>query len=219
MQVHYEIIQGTPEWHEMRYGKIGGTSSKGLFVDSDTLLYELVGCRLEPFILEPAGYVNDAMLRGAELEPFGRMELSRKIKVKLNQAGWIQSLSNPLLGISPDSLSDDETIACELKCPGRPVHIATLLANDIPLNNIHQCLHYFTVNPKLKQLHFASFRPECQIRMFHKVLTLESIINLGTKAKPVLNTVSHFRDLALKAAKKLNEDIEIALINLQKERV
>jgi hypothetical protein len=219
MKIHYEIIQGSPEWHEMRYGKIGGTSSKGLFVDSDTLLYELVGCRMEPFILEPQGYINDAMLRGNELEPFGRMELSRKIGIKLNQAGWIEHETIKILGISPDSISEDETIQAEFKCPGRAVHIATLLANDIPANNIHQCLHAFTVNEKLKEMYFVSFRPECQIRMFHRKLTLDSNINLGTKAKPVLNTVGHFRDIALKSAEKLNEDVEKALTALQKQRI
>ena len=217
MIVHYDIEQGSDRWHEIRYGKIGGTSSKGLFVDSDTLLNNLIACRLESFKLEPPGYENDAMIRGKELEPFGRMELSRKIKIKLTQAGWIQSNDIQIIGISPDSLSECETIACELKCPGRDVHTSTLLMNDIPLNNIHQCLHYFTVNTKLKELHFASFRPECKIRIFHKVLTPESVINIGTKARPVVNTIKELVRIARGEAMKIEAQIDLKLETILKQ--
>jgi hypothetical protein len=213
--IRYDILQGSDEWHQIRYGKITGTSSKGLFVDSDTLLNDLIACRLEPFKREPDSYVNDAMARGNELEPFGRMAISRKAKVKFKEAGWIQS-DIELLGISPDGITECETIACEIKCPSRSVHIETLLADEIPLKNIHQCLHYFTVNPKLKELHFASFRPECQIRLFHKVLTPDSLINLGTKAKPVIKPVSEFAKIARLEAENLETQINDAIKKLSK---
>lgn len=218
MIVRYDIEQGSDRWHEERYGKISGTSSKGLFVDSDTLLNSLIACNLEPFRLEPPGYQNDAMIRGNELEPFGRMELSRKIKIKLVQAGWIQS-DISIVGISPDSISECETIACELKCPGRDVHTSTLRENNIPLSNMHQCLHYFTVNEKLKELHFASFRPESKIRLFHKVLTRESIINIGTAKTPKMFSVEHLVKLARNEAQaietKLYQELE-TILNVNK---
>lgn len=215
MKIHYEIEQGSDQWHEIRYGKISGTNSKGLFVDSETLLINLIACNMEAFKLEPEGYENDAMIRGKELEPFGRMELSRKIKIKLTQAGWVQSIDIPIIGISPDSISECETIACELKCPSKEVHISTLLANEIPLTNIHQCLHYFTTMPKLKELHFGSFRPECKIRLFHKILTPESIINMGTKARPVLNTVAEFVRKARGEAQRIEIEVENSIKRLQ----
>lgn len=212
--IRYDIEQGSEQWHQIRYGKISGTASKGLFVDSDTLLNDLIACKMEDFKMEPPGFQNDAMVRGNELEPFARMELSRKTKIKFVKAGWIQS-DIEILGISPDSISEDETKACEIKCPGRSVHIATIRANDIPLGHIHQCLHYFTVNPKLKELHFASFRPECKIRLFHKVLTPESVINLGTKAKPVMNTVQFFAEKARNEAKRIDELVNNEFKTLQ----
>jgi len=211
--IRYDIEQGSEQWHQIRYGKISGTASKGLFVDSDTLLNDLIACKMEDFKMEPPGFQNDAMVRGNELEPFARMELSRKTKIKFVKAGWIQS-DIEILGISPDSISEDETKACEIKCPGRSVHIATILANDIPLTNIHQCLHYFTVMPNLKELHFASFRPECKIRMFHKVLIPESIINLGTKATPKMKSVFEWVDIARKNAKELQDKVDAALLSL-----
>lgn len=46
---HIDVIQGTIEWHEARYRKIGGSTSKGLFVKSDTLMIDLVGQFLEDY--------------------------------------------------------------------------------------------------------------------------------------------------------------------------
>lgn len=208
--IRYDIEQGSEQWHEQRYGKITGTTSKGLFVDSDTLLNGLIACRLERFVLEPTGYQSEAMIRGDELEPFARMEISRKIGIKLIQAGWVQS-DISIMGISPDGVSECETIMCEFKCPGKDVHTATLLANEIPVGNIHQCLHYFTVWPKLKELHFGSFRPESKYRLFHKVLTPESPINIGTVKTPKLNTIANLVEIARKEAKRIEEDIELKL--------
>lgn len=206
MKIHYEIEQGTEEWHRIRWGKISGTNSKGLFVDSDTLLTELVSCRLEEFKQDEEPYINENMLRGIELEPFARMQISRKIGVKFKTPGWVQSY-NPIMGISPDSISECETIATEIKCPSKNVHMATVINGDIPSTNIHQCLHYFTVIDSLKELHFGSYRPECKLPLFHKVLTRESVINLGTKSRPNLKSVDEWVELARKNSNELLEKV------------
>lgn len=216
MKAYYDIEQDTEQWHQIRYGKISGTVAKGLFVDSDTLLTDLISCRLEPFKLEPEGYVSADMLRGNELEPFGRMELSRKIKIPLVQCGWLENKDLPILGISPDSISECETIACELKCPGRSAHMATILSNEIPATYIHQCLHYFTVNPKLKQLYFGSFRPECKIRLFYKILRPDSIINLGTIKTPKYGVISALVRQARGEAERIDIQINEALTRILK---
>lgn len=213
--IYFDLLQGSEEWHAMRYGKISGSLSKSLFVDSDTLFISLLSCRMESFKLEPPGYESDAMIRGKELEPFARMEISRKAKLHFKQAGWIQNDNISLLGISPDGITECGTIAAEFKCPSREVHMETLLTNDIPLKNIHQCLHYFTVNEKLKELHFGSFRPECKIRLFHKVLTPESIINIGTKAKPVLDTIGELSKQCREKAQNIEQQIKNSLIKLK----
>lgn len=215
MKVYYNIEQGSPEWHELRYGKITGITSKGIFVDSETLLNEIISCRMEPFKLEPPGYQSEDMLRGNELEPFARMELSRKIGVKLLKAGWIESETIKIIGISPDAISECETIACETKCPGRSAHTAMIRENEIPLKYIPQCLHYFTANEKLKELHFASFRPESKIRLFHKVLTHDSIINMGTKSKPVMKSVLEFANIARGNAMKIDVQVDAFMDSLE----
>src|ERR1700693_1039259 len=147
MKIYYDIVQGTEEWFALKYGKVGGSTSKGLFVPSDTLLLELLAESTEPFVMEDDSYENADMIRGKELEPFARSESEKYTGLKFTVPGWMQSLSIPILGISPDGITEDLTTTLEIKCPGAKKHISTVYANEIPSDNIHQSLHYFTVNP------------------------------------------------------------------------
>ena len=215
MKKYTEIIQGTEEWHNIRYAKIGGTLSKGLFVKSDTLLYDVLSELVENYQYEET-YSTPAMDRGVELEPFARKNLSQYIGVELQQCGWLQCEEIPILGISPDGISADETISAEIKCPQAKKHTQTICEGEIPLDNIHQCLHYFTVNPKLQKHYFCSFRPENKIKqMFVKELTRESLINLGTKAKPLIKSVFEWVAIAKQNAIELHEKIEIEMEKLK----
>ena len=201
-----DIKQGSIEWHEIRWGKIGGTLSAGLFVKSDTLMIDILSQRMEDF--EPSdSYQNEAMQRGSDMEPFAREYLNQYTGVNFLESGWLQSEENEILGNSPDGISECETIQCEIKCFGRKKHFEVLLNNEIPLDNINQCLHYFTVNPKLERLYFIAFRPEAP-KHFVKELTLESIINIGTKAKPRNITVKDAKEWALSLAKELLTEIK-----------
>ena len=215
MKAYYDVTQGTEEWHKIRYGKIGGTLSKGLFVKSDTLLYDVLSELVENYQYEET-YSTPAMDRGVELEPFARKNLSQYIGVELQHCGWLQCEEIPILGISPDGISADETISAEIKCPQAKKHTQTICEGEIPLDNIHQCLHYFTVNPKLEKHYFCSFRPENKIKqMFVKELTRESLINLGTKAKPLIKSVFEWVAIAKQNAIELHEKIEIEMEKLK----
>lgn len=206
---HKEIEQGTIEWFQLKWGKIGGTLAKGLFVKSNTLFLDILSQELEEF--EPTdSYSSESMDNGKFNEPFAREYLQTYTGFEFLETGWLQSEKNELIGISPDGITEDEKIACEIKCLGRKKHLSVLLDNDIPLEHIHQCIHYFTVNPKLEKLYFISFRHE-SVKHFIKELTLESIVNIGTKSKPKLMTVEAARDYAIEFADEL-------LIKINKEK-
>src|ERR1700693_2793719 len=140
MIARYDIEQRTPEWHELKYGKVGGSTSKGLFVPSDTLLLELLAEATEPFVLDDDSYELPDMLRGNELEPYARAEGEKYAGVKFLVPGWLQCEEIPILGISPDGITEDETFTIEIKCPGAKRHIETVYNNEIPKDNIHQSL-------------------------------------------------------------------------------
>lgn len=216
MIAHWDIQQRTPEWFALKWGKIGGSTSKGLFVPSDTLLLEVLSEMTEPYEIEPDGYCSPEMQRGIDLEPVGRIQLEKIAKVTFCDAGWLQCEENDLLGISPDGITKDLTVSCEGKCPGRKKHIETVFTNEIPKDNIHQCLHYFTINPILERHYFFSFRPECDYPFWYQMLTRESVIDLGTKAKPVCKTIREWVDIAKFNAKELADNLALALKQLDK---
>jgi hypothetical protein len=184
---HKEILQLTPEWAEIRWGKIGGTLSSGLLVKTDTLFIDILSQRLEYFEMSDS-FSNFHTERGLELEPFAVEFLEQKTEVKFGSTGWLQCEENELLGISPDGITEDETIQCEIKCLSRKEHLKILLADEIPSDKINQLVHAFLVNPKLKELHFFCYRPE-SVKHFHKILGRSSTVNLGTKAKPINKTI------------------------------
>ena len=207
-----EIEQGSIEWFELKWGKIGGTLAKGLFVKSDSLFLEILSQQLEEF--EPTdSFSSEAMEHGTINEPFAREYLETYTGIKFTETGWIQSEENELIGISPDGITEDEKTACEIKCLGRKKHLSVLLENDIPLEHINQCIHYFTVNPKLEKLYFIAFRHE-SVKHFVKELTLGSTVNIGTKSKPRLMTLEAARDYANEFADEL-----LMKINKSKETI
>lgn len=212
--IKHEIPQRSLEWLELKHGKIGGTLSKGLFVKSDTLLIDILSQLTEDFEAEDS-YISYDMQRGIDLEPYALEALSSEIFVSFTTPGFLQNKDIPLIGISPDGLSECDTIACEIKCPGAKKHMLTILEDAIPSDNIHQCLHYFTVNPKLETLYFVSYRPESKIKqLWYNILTRSTDINLGTKAKPVVKTVDEWSKIAKTEAEILEAEIQVSLSKL-----
>ncbi len=183
MKIHWDIEQGTEDWFRLKWGKIGGSNAKELFTPSDTLLTHTVAELIEEFEA-PDEISNTDMDRGKEMEPEARKQLEVYTGLKFLVPGWVQSDFCSLVGISPDGLTENLKSGCEIKCCARVMHTQTLIDDEIPPKNLHQCLHYFTVIDTLEELFFCSFRPESVKPLFVKRLTRESIIDLGTKTKP-----------------------------------
>lgn len=183
-----EIIQGTPKWFELRFGKIGGSESKGLYIDSNTLTVTKLGERCEEYT-EEDGFTNIAMDRGNDLEPFAREYLSKYTGYDFQETGWLQSERNELLGISPDGITEDEKVSCEIKCLGRKAHYDILVNNEMPKDKIAQCLHYFTVNPKLEKHYFIAYRPEAP-KQFIFEFTRDTVLDMGLKVEIKVEVIS-----------------------------
>lgn len=207
------IKQGSIEWHELRWGKIGGTASKGLlnnkkgvFDSNDTLFTDILSQRMEDF--EPSeSFENKAMQDGHELEPFAREYISNYVGVEFTETGWLQSERNELLGISPDGITSDYKKACEIKCLQRKAHFDVLLSQAVPLIYIPQDIHYFTINEQLEQLFFICFRPEAP-KHFIKELNLDSSVNIGTLATKYELTIRECVEMVNENADKMLERIK-----------
>ena len=206
-----DLIQGSVEWLEHRYGKIGGTRAKQLHVKSENLLIELLSESTEDFEQED-GFTSKDMERGNELEPYAVIELNKYTGLEFNSVGWLQHDTIKLLGISPDGITDDNKASCEIKCPAKKKHTSTVYYDEIPLDNLHQCIQYFVVNKELERHFFCSFRPENKIKqLFVKELTPESIVNLGTKAKPKNKTIKEWVLIIEGLAIELQKDLDLAI--------
>ena len=231
MRAHYDIIQGTDNWLKFRHGKIGGTRSKGLFIESDTLLFELVSERTEDYVTEE-GYLSDAMQRGNDLEPVALDRLSDYTGIDFITAGWLES-DIPNVGISPDGISKDETEMVEIKCLGGKKHIEVCVNDVIPKDYAPQLVHAFTVNNKLETLYFCAFRPESKVKpLFVKELKRDTSLDIGLTHKikvsedrgkgmkeyvatvPLMKTVDEWVKIARKKAVEINEQIDKTIESL-----
>lgn len=215
MKIYSNIEQRSPEWFELKYRRIGGTRSKGLTENPETLLIELIGEFGEDYVEQEEGFISDSMLDGIIKEPEARAALNAYTGHTFVEVGWVQS-DIELLGISPDGVTADGKRMCEIKCPQTKRHVDTCLKNEIPLDNLDQCIHYFTVNEKLEELYFLSYRPEFNPKpMFIKILTLGSLVNVGTEKRPVLKEIAEVVAMKRKAAKFIETQIPLIINQLK----
>lgn len=114
MKIYTELKQNTPEWLEVRLGKLTAsdaqaiaTSGKGL----ETLAYEKVAEIMTGKIKE--GYTNDDVERGHDLEMLARNSYEIMTGVVVKQVGFVE-LDN-MIGCSPDGLIAEDGVQ-EIKC-------------------------------------------------------------------------------------------------------
>lgn len=142
---HYEIEQGTDEWHALRRGRITASTidclltASGKPADNATsraALYKLLGERLTGES-EPSHY-NDDMARGHLLEPYARDIYARHYGRPVRQCGFIvATLGNVEIGYSPDGLVGDDGLQ-EIKSPRAKKHLQALLTDTVPPEYISQ---------------------------------------------------------------------------------
>lgn len=230
---HKDVQQNSIEWFEIKWGKIGGTLSKGLFVDSDTLFLDILSQHIEEFEPEES-FDNSHTIRGKEMEPFAFEYVSKYTGIDFKPSGWLQSEESELLGISPDGISECERFATEIKCLARKAHTSILIENTTPKDKIPQIVHYFTVNTKLEKLWFIAYRPE-SIKPFIEEFTRDSVVDIGWKKKievevigakglpikPKIETVTDWRTIdewskiAIENAKELEVKIKETINKLK----
>lgn len=161
--IHENVLQRTPEWEELRKGRITGSKLAGLITNRGTGrkigFYTLIAERL--------GAVDDddqssSRERGSELEADGIAKFTEKTGKEVRQVGFITSDENPNMALSPDGVVyDKDTIseAVEIKCLSASKHVKAIIENDIPSEYEEQAIQYFVVIPTLKTLHVVLYDP------------------------------------------------------------
>lgn len=143
MKYHHDIKQGTEEWHKLRLGRLGGSSSYALLVNgrSETGL----GAGAMTIICQNAAeiitgyaqetYQNAAMDRGMELEPIARKAYEESVFATVQEIGYISEGS--YLGTSPDGLVGDDGMI-EIKAPEGPEYVRYSHTREIQKSYLSQ---------------------------------------------------------------------------------
>lgn len=123
-----EIKQGTPEWHAARLGRVTAsrvadimaTTKSGPAASRKNYMMELLCQRLTGNREE--SYINAAMQRGTDLEPFARIAYEAHHCTDVVEVGFVLHPKIEWFGASPDGLVGDHGLI-EIKCPNTAQHV------------------------------------------------------------------------------------------------
>lgn len=141
---HFDIEQGTDQWHALRRGVITASAIGKLLTgggkpaNNDTSraqLYQLLAERITGE--SDSGFYNDDMARGHLLEPYAR-DLYDKRFDPVQECGFITLTTRAgTIGYSPDGLVGADGLI-EIKCPRPKTHLKSLLTGEVPSEYIPQ---------------------------------------------------------------------------------
>jgi len=135
--------QGTPEWHQIRLGKVTASRVKDVIAKTKTgygagranYMAQLLCERLTG---QPTqGFSNDAMRHGTETEPLARVAWELKNNIEVEQIAFMDHPYISMAGASPDGLIKDNGLI-EIKCPNTATHLDTLLTKKVNSDYITQ---------------------------------------------------------------------------------
>ena len=172
MNLIKNIEQRTEEWKQIRKGSIGGTRVKSVMAKNNLpLVDELIAEKHSDLIDET--FVNDAMQRGIDLEPFAIAEFEDRTEMKVESFGLVTNDEFPGCHLSPDGLILDGSgvplSGVEVKCPSTKKHVEYIRTNRIPAEYKFQVYHYFTICETIESMYFVSYDPRFEVRPFHVI--------------------------------------------------
>jgi len=131
------IVQGTPEWHAARLGKVTASRLADVLAKTKTgygagranYMAELIAERLSGARTE--GFTNAAMAWGTEKEPEARDAYAFSLGFEVEEVGFINHPGIVMAGASPDGMVGADGLV-EIKCPNTATHLDTLLGATVP---------------------------------------------------------------------------------------
>lgn len=162
------IEQGTPEWHQLRAGKVTASRVADILAQTRTgpsasrqnYLIELALQRSTGTI-EPS-YTNAAMEWGTQTEPQARVAYEVETENFVDQVAFIDHPTIANFGCSPDGLIGDDGLI-EIKCPNSATHWEYFKAKKPPQKYVTQIQTQLCVTGR-KYCDFVSFDPRMPLR-------------------------------------------------------
>ena len=134
---HYDIQQGTEDWHALRLGRVTGSTVKNILageVGRQTYLSQLIEERLTGKKKEII--ITEAMQHGIDTEPQAIAQYQLHKCVDVAQIGFVEL--NPFVGCSPDGLVAKKG-KVEAKCPQLATYLTWSRTGIIPTQHVEQC--------------------------------------------------------------------------------
>lgn len=164
-----DCVQGTPEWHAARCGKVTASKVADLMAKTKTgwgasranYMAALLSERLTGTVAE--SFTNEAMRWGTETEPQARNAYQFFRDADVEQVGFVLHPTMDLTGCSPDGLVGDDGMV-EIKCPNTATHIDTLLGEPIADKYLKQMQWQIACCGR-EWCDFVSFDPRLPMRM------------------------------------------------------
>lgn len=136
------IEQGSPEWLQMRLGKLTASRMADAKAGKETAtrknyIAQLVAERLTGQMVE--SFTNAAMAWGTEHEPLARAEYEILTDSTVDQVAFVDHPTIEWCGASPDGIVSSVGLV-EFKCPNTATHIDYLLGQKPPTKYVPQML-------------------------------------------------------------------------------
>jgi hypothetical protein len=167
MKIFNDIEQNTPEWFDLRKGKITGSKFHGIIVKRGTGkkkgFYELLAERVAT---EKDG--EDARERGHRLEEEAILELEKEFGT-IDRPGFCVRDDNENIAISMDGAQLKKLKAFEVKCLNSADHLRAYFEQAIPGDYFEQAIQYFVVWDELEELVFAFYDPRVSGKTLHYI--------------------------------------------------
>lgn len=146
LQIFTELEQGSPEWLAARRGIVTASVVGHLITPktvkpaandtSRALAMTLAAERITGYV-EPTFTTGD-MERGNLSEPYAR-DIYSETHAPATELGFMKrTLDGFVIGFSPDGLVGTDGLL-EIKAPRQKKHLATILADEVPLEHMAQC--------------------------------------------------------------------------------
>lgn len=170
---HFDIEQGTPEWHEVRKGVITASCASVFLTSPFTTTGKLAAGSYGSFSKGAITYIKEklaerlttntpesfksfAMQQGNDREPFALQRLS-EIFGPIDTVGFVCD-DNGFYGCSPDGFNPD--LLFEIKCPQSKTHLEYLMDIQNLKSDYNDQVQFQMLVTGHKQCVLASFNPD-----------------------------------------------------------
>jgi putative phage-type endonuclease len=154
-----KVKQRSPEWFQLRKGKISGTRF-GMIISSrkNRLIYDLLDETLSDYLF-PDDFVTDDMQFGIDNEPVAVDLYSKQSGIAFEEVGAILSETCPIHMASPDGVNIERGIVLEIKCTQSRAIQAQRFSEGVESGHLPQIKNYFAVSDAVKEVHWVSYCP------------------------------------------------------------